>query len=877
MEGLLLALVCLSPWAYGSVHAGAQFLLDAGVAALVALWALRMLLEGEFRWQKCPIAICLAGLFLLGACQIAPLGPDLVRKISPVTAALFAEALPTPREELPLNQRLDDVAPPPGSTLSVCPFATRRELIQLLAAFLVWATIRNNLASPALLRRLSIAAVANGGLLALFGLVQFFASPRETLYWSYVAPGEVFGPFVNRNHFAFYINLCIGLACGLYLNALAARERDGQGKRPAGPLSLLENGPLLWIGIALALMISSLVFCLSRGGFLAFLGAGAACLAIRLRGSSQHVRWGMPLVILSAVLALVSWFGLQRVERRMTSATSDGAFDTRLAVWSAGLQFFRQAPIFGSGYGTYQYVEPLHRTRGDFAGRTAIHADNEYVEALVEGGVLRLGVALAAIAAMLVLGYRAASRRDPASAGLALGALFGFVTIVIHSFVDFGLHVPAVALLAIAIGANLSTLGSNMPRQYQLRLAGLAPLAAGVVVVTLAALVVSEGWRFHKSTRLLHLADQLNAFSPTPNAGGYLRLLVAAADTKPDDPQLQLDAAKAQFDAFEMRSAQLSASAALEPAKTSTETAGNKPAPYGPPAAKKDTASITEQPADKPSLGEQQLQLEFIYLTPALRQFVRARDLSPLMAEPNVWIALNVERFKRAEPRERYLQRAKELARADPNIWYLCGSQELTLADQPEAAWQSWRRCLELSDAYLAPILDQTPGRLTPEAMTKQLLPARPASLLIAATYYYPHGTPKAATDPGAPPTIERALLSRKEQRPLVEAALRLLEKQAEPRSPLDYYWLGSAHDLLGHGDEALKAYRIALAEQPEQLQWRYALARLLHEQRQSDLARSELTIVLGQDPKHAEARSLLDTLNREQAAGESDAPKASN
>ena len=38
MEALVLALVCLAPWPYGSVHPAFEFPLDAGVAALVALW-----------------------------------------------------------------------------------------------------------------------------------------------------------------------------------------------------------------------------------------------------------------------------------------------------------------------------------------------------------------------------------------------------------------------------------------------------------------------------------------------------------------------------------------------------------------------------------------------------------------------------------------------------------------------------------------------------------------------------------------------------------------------------------------------------------------------------------------------------------------------
>jgi hypothetical protein len=56
MEVVLLALVCLSPWAYGAVHPGFLVLLYAGVAVLPVLRGLRVLVEGQVTWQKCPVA-----------------------------------------------------------------------------------------------------------------------------------------------------------------------------------------------------------------------------------------------------------------------------------------------------------------------------------------------------------------------------------------------------------------------------------------------------------------------------------------------------------------------------------------------------------------------------------------------------------------------------------------------------------------------------------------------------------------------------------------------------------------------------------------------------------------------------------------------------
>src|SRR5262249_7231994 len=133
------------------------------------------------------------------------------------------------------------------------------------------------------LRRLSVAAVANGALLALFALVQFYTSPDNLLYWSYPTLGLGFGPFVYRNSFAFYMNLCVGLGLGLLLGPArggtdpeppltrgtvpADRQRTTRcrairttASRPnvfRGALGAFLDPTTAWVCAALALMIST--------------------------------------------------------------------------------------------------------------------------------------------------------------------------------------------------------------------------------------------------------------------------------------------------------------------------------------------------------------------------------------------------------------------------------------------------------------------------------------------------------------------------------------------------------------------------------------------------------------------------------------------
>ncbi len=150
--------------------------------------------------------------------------------------------------------------------ISLYPAATRLEVIRLLTVFLLFAVVRNNITSPAATRRLAIVALANGAFLALFAFIQFFSSPPNTIYWNIPVLGVPFGPFINRDHFAFYLNMCVGLGGGFLLSVLARRRQRESGRRGSRSRKRSASGrgsrssddlgyspASLWVAVALGL------------------------------------------------------------------------------------------------------------------------------------------------------------------------------------------------------------------------------------------------------------------------------------------------------------------------------------------------------------------------------------------------------------------------------------------------------------------------------------------------------------------------------------------------------------------------------------------------------------------------------------------------
>jgi O-antigen ligase/tetratricopeptide (TPR) repeat protein len=835
-----------------------EFVLFAGVAVLLGLWGGRMLLEGRLSWAKCPVALCLAALTLYGVWQLAPLPPRLLGGVAPGTARMYAQLLPPQAEVLPPGGGGEAPAPPAGSTISLCPGRTRAQLIRLLAVFLLFAVVRNNTASPAALRRLSIAVTINGVLLCLLALAQSFTSPPGTVYWIYPSPGAVFGPFICRNHFAFYMNVCVGLGVGLLLGC----RNPAPGGAPEGrdwlrsPLNLLHDPRALWTSAALALMLSSVAFCLSRGGLLALLGASVVCLAVALRRYARLPQLGMALLPLALALALLTWFGWERVEARVATLGEGKALrESRLLLWSRTLPLASQFPVWGTGYGTFPYVEPMSRSNpADESIYT--NAENDYLEALVEGGLVRLALSVLAVGLVFRLGYRAVCRpQGHEGGGLALGALFGFSAVAIHSGGDFGLHVPAIAFLATVLCAHLCALGhtggpaaggpepgaAGGPGAYRLRLGGLAPVAGAVLAVSGGLVLGHEGWRAYRVEWLRHEASPPSRTSP--DRGSSLASLEAAARLAPESAGLQVELAHVHVDRFEERAGQLQRKEALAGAAQAVSdlvAAGLVPSGAPPGLVLAPSWVLTAEARRERGQGAEG-ELVRQHLVPALRYFLRARDLCPLLPEPHRRLADYGDRLTRADTRAAYLGRAALLAPHNPGLWCLLGGE--LLAEQPDRAWESWRRSLELSDRYFAPILQRSAKLLSPADLLDRVLPDKP-DMLVAVALALPEA----------------------ERRPFLERALALLDKGPGPLDAGGLRVKALAHDSLGQPGEAVAAYRAALAREPHREGWRYELAELLQREGRWREAQRELVTVLKGQPGHAEARALLTAVERQLA-----------
>lgn len=679
IEWILLTLVALSPWAFGAVHPLSLFALYCGVAACLVLWAVALVVERRPPRAVCPVLLCIAGMVLLGVWQLTPLPDSVLAVVAPGSERAWSSLLPDQPEVIDG----DDGYQPPGRTISLYPQATRDQVLKLLAAFAVFALTRYVLASTAFLKRLAVVLVVEGALLSLFALLQMFTSPKTQLYWSIESTGAVFGPFICRNHFPFFVNVGIGLGIGLLLPRLKYNKQRGENWKNA-LLEAAADPVVMWLVSALSLMLAANLYSQSRGGFLALAAAVAIGLVFHLVASREGSSGGVPALLLVAgvALALVSWFGVNRVEKRLQTIWSgDALSDGRSRLWERTLPIAREHPVWGAGYGTFDFLETAHREPRDASVFRFEYAHNDYLQTLLEGGVVHLALALLAI----VLLYRyaiAAYRLHPRTAPVILGGIIGLTTVVIHSFGDFGLHVPSIALLTAVLAGLLAGLAAPpAPRREPSLPDRLVGVATALSCLVLAGLLPLEGWKAERAERLRLAALRAQARLEAGDHDVVIGYLEAAVRHAPDDALLWMRLGEARRGMYE--------------------------AHEGAPGAKER------------------------YLKPALVAYRRARDANPILVEPHLWLGLYRDEMRQADPARAYLRRAAELTPSDPRVWYLAGTLALR-ENEPEQAWRDWHQSLWCAPDFLPRILRTVTARPDAVAVLESVLPDDPRVLAAA-------------------------------------------------------------------------------------------------------------------------------------------------
>jgi O-antigen ligase len=423
---MLCLAVVTTTLAFGTVHSWSLGLFQLSAALVFALWMMDAWRSRVLRVSKNLLQLPLLGFAALGLVQLY-----LTGGAPPDAAGLSAGA----------SQGL----------ATFDPNATRVVLVQVAGLFVYFAAALAFIDSPRRLRLVARLVVVFGFLLAVYGLMQHFVNPRTIFWLREPKQAEPFGPYINRHHFAGYMELVLAMPLGLLFVGAIERER------------------ILLYTFASAIMAIALVMTNSRGGMLSMVSeilflalVAAAVRGRRKRGEEQEdrqtrvrdaaVRVGLGFAMIVAVFLGVLYFGGdEAVTRLLGTVDSSDPTTGRTHFWAGTLEIIKDHPLTGTGLGAFSASYPRYDTaNGNYRLE---QAHNDYLQILSDGGVVGGLLGLAFVVLLFRTALKRMQTHDKLRRGVALGALSGCAGVLVHSFFDFTLHTTANGLMFLLLAA----------------------------------------------------------------------------------------------------------------------------------------------------------------------------------------------------------------------------------------------------------------------------------------------------------------------------------------------------------------------------------------------------------------------------------------
>jgi putative inorganic carbon (HCO3(-)) transporter len=339
------------------------------------------------------------------------------------------------------------------NSISADPYETRIFALQLTALALLAGLFFRYATTQRRLRRLIHVIIGLAVASAVFGLLRQTAQHQPGFGLPLLLPEQGYGQFINKNHFAFLMEMGMGLSLGLLAAGGVRRDRA-----------------LIYLAVLFP-MWTALVLSNSRGALLAMLAQLVITILLfpavvqdsRLRSGKA---WGFikaPAVRLVLVLGLVVscfigvlWVGGDRLASNIEGARIEFTAPeesrlgvTRLEIWQATIQLVKDNPITGVGMGGYWAAIPrYHDASGSM---TPQQAHNDYLELLASGGIVGVAIFLWFVVVVFRRAQANLKSADSFRRAATFAALIAIAGVAVHSLVDFGLHRMANAMIFVAL------------------------------------------------------------------------------------------------------------------------------------------------------------------------------------------------------------------------------------------------------------------------------------------------------------------------------------------------------------------------------------------------------------------------------------------
>ncbi len=268
-------------------------------------------------------------------------------------------------------------------------------------------------------------------MLCLWGLVHFylFNLRIEKVY-------RLHSTFGNSNQMAGFLAMTISVYVGFLFSRKFSRQT------------------LLMLICILILMITTLLFTFSRGGWIATFTGVSFILFVQVLFKKYRLKTLVSYAFPALLVIFVFFISSSDLVNRFNTMTQDDTEVTlygRHLAWTGTVEMIQDNPITGVGPGNYSKAFRAYQPPGLMDPYMFAH--NDYLHFISETGVLLIPVIIWMLYRLFLHGFQKIQNGDRQIRGITLGAMGGIVAILVHSISDFNLHIPANALLFTVLAA----------------------------------------------------------------------------------------------------------------------------------------------------------------------------------------------------------------------------------------------------------------------------------------------------------------------------------------------------------------------------------------------------------------------------------------
>jgi O-antigen ligase len=475
---LVLAILVIGPLAFGATRVPGFFAVEVLTLGVLVLWGLRLWLNPRPRLLWPPV--CWAALaFLLYA----------------IARYLYSDI----------------------------EYIARLELVHVIVYVLLFFMILNNLHRQEAVQVISVTMVFLAMLISFYALYQFVTGSDRVWYMIKPYPHRGSGTYICPNHLGGFLEMLLPLGLAYTLP------------------SRLNTVTKILLGYASLIILAGIAATVSRGSWVS---TGVALLAfftlLACQRGHRLPAFVFLVLILGAGVYFVSRSPIFRIRVQQIGVPKHVEADSRVLIWQAALAVWRENPWWGVGPAHFDYRFGQHRP-GEVQLRP-VRAHNDFLNTLTDWGVVGAGI-VASACVLLIVGVFKTWRFVRGSVNdlgggknrnrfaFVLGASAGLLAILVHSAVDFNMHIPANAIMAICLMALLSSHLRFATEKYWF---GIRALPKVVISGGLAIAVIYLGQQGIRQVREYAFLRSLNSaptFSPA-----MVKQLAQAFSVEPTNP-----------------------------------------------------------------------------------------------------------------------------------------------------------------------------------------------------------------------------------------------------------------------------------------------------------------------------------------------------